>query len=75
MKEKIIQRGAEAILIQRGNELIKRRVKKGYRLAELDEKLRKSRTKKEAKLLEKSSKLIPVPKIKKISERETEIDM
>ena len=61
--EKIIGRGAEAILIQQDSKLIKRRIAKGYRLIELDEKLRRQRTKREARLLEKASKLIPVPKI------------
>ncbi len=63
MTDKILGRGAEAILIQEGNNLVKDRIKKGYRLAVLDEKLRKQRTKKEAKLLEKASFLINVPKI------------
>jgi Kae1-associated kinase Bud32 len=72
---KVIQRGAEAILIQRGNELIKRRVKKGYRLNELDEKLRKRRTKSEAKLIEKAGKIIPAPRVIAVREKETEIDM
>lgn len=75
MAEKIIQRGAEAILIQRGEELIKRRVKKGYRLVELDEKLRKRRTKSEAKLIEKAGKIISTPKVISVREKETEIDM
>jgi len=75
MKEKIIQQGAEAILIHKNNLLIKRRTKKSYRLPEIDEKIRKQRTKKEAKLLEKAEKLIPVPKIKKIDEKTKEIDM
>jgi len=75
MEEKIIQQGAEAILIQKNNILIKRRIKKSYRLTELDEKIRKQRTKKESKLLEKASKLIPIPKILKIDEKTKEIDM
>lgn len=63
--EKIIGMGAEAILIHKDGKLIKKRTKKGYRIEILDEKLRKQRTKKESKLLEKASKLIPVPKILK----------
>ena len=61
--EKLIGTGAEAVLIQEGNKLIKKRIKKSYRIKELDEKLRKQRTKKELKLLEKASKLIQVPKL------------
>jgi len=63
MKQKIIQQGAEAKIILKDNQIIKDRIKKSYRLKELDEKIRKRRTKKEAKLLEKSSKIIFVPKI------------
>mgnify|MGYP001612204734 CR=1 FL=1 len=73
--EKIIGRGAEAILIQKDKILTKRRVKKSYRIQVLDEKLRKSRTKKEGKLIEKAGKLIPVPKIIKTSEQSKEIEM
>jgi len=61
--QKIIGRGAEALLMQKGSNLVKDRIKKGYRLQVLDEKLRKSRTKKEAKLLEKACFLISVPKV------------
>ena len=75
MKQKIIQQGAEAILIQKNKKLIKRRVKKSYRFPVLDEKIRKQRTKREAKLLEKASKLIPIPKIIKVSDKTKEIDM
>ena len=73
--EKIIGTGAEAVLIQKDGKLIKKRVKKGYRIEIIDERLRKSRTKKESKLLEKSSKLIPVPKVIKTDEKQKEIDM
>ncbi|MEM7813355.1 MAG: KEOPS complex kinase/ATPase Bud32 [Candidatus Aenigmatarchaeota archaeon] len=50
MKAKIAQ-GAEAILIREDGLLLKERVKKGYRLARLDELLRKRRTAHEAELL------------------------
>lgn len=75
MKETIIGRGAEAILVQKGEELIKRRIPKTYRINVIDEKLRKQRTRKEAKLLEKAAKLIPTPKILKSSDKNMEIDM
>jgi len=74
MASNIIAQGAEAILIHEDGRLIKKRVKKGYRLPILDDKLRKQRTKKEAKLLAKAAKLIPVPKIIKTDEKQ-EIDM
>ena len=63
MSQDIVARGAEAVLIKKDDFLVKERVKKGYRLLELDFKIRKSRTKKEAKLLEKASKIIKVPKV------------
>ena len=66
-KSKIIQQGAEANIIlsenpRRKSFIIKDRVKKGYRLPELDIKIREKRTKSEAKLLEKASKIINCPK-------------
>jgi len=63
--EEIIQRGAEAILIRKGNEVLKKRVVKGYRLEELDTLIRRRRTRREGKLLEKAGKLIAVPKVSK----------
>jgi Kae1-associated kinase Bud32 len=63
MKFNIIDRGAEAVLIQENDLLVKDRIKKGYRLPILDEKLRKQRTRSEAKLLQKANLLIPVPKV------------
>lgn len=61
MTQKILFRGAEAILTQQNSHLTKNRIKKSYRLPFLDDKLRKSRTKREAKLLSKLSKIIQVP--------------
>ena len=75
MQEKIIQQGAEAIIIKRGNDIIKRRIPKTYRLPILDEKLRKQRTKKEARLLQKASAIIPIPKIIKVDEKNKEMEM
>lgn len=62
MKE-IISQGAEAIIYREENKVIKERIPKGYRIKELDEKIRKSRTKRERKILEKASKIIDVPKV------------
>ncbi len=82
MKEKIIGRGAEALLIKKGNSLLKRRIKKGYRHEHLDLFLRTSRTRHEAKILRKSASIIAVPRVKAINgmarkrfEPETEIEM
>ncbi len=59
---KIIQQGAEAKIILDKSFVIKDRIKKSYRIPELDEKIRKRRTKSERKLLEKASKIIKSPK-------------
>src|SRR3989339_1426293 len=75
MASKIIAQGAEAILTRKGNQIIKKRLKKGYRLPIIDNRIRKQRTKKEARLLEKASKLIPIPKIIKLDENSREITL
>lgn len=73
MKQEIVSQGAEAIIYQKGNEIIKQRIKKSYRHSEIDEKLRKLRTRSEAKSLEKLRKVIPVPKLTKVDEANKEI--
>ena len=56
--KKILQQGAEAIIYLDGKNVIKDRIKKSYRNAILDERIRKQRTRSESKLLEKASKII-----------------
>lgn len=68
IKNKTIQ-GAEA-LITINNNLIKNRIKKSYRIPFLDEKIRKSRTRAEAKIINKLYSIIPVPKIIKTDEKQ-----
>ncbi|MDP2925583.1 MAG: RIO1 family regulatory kinase/ATPase [Nanoarchaeota archaeon] len=75
MKPQILAQGAEAVIslvkqssgggrgLEGGQIIIKNRIKKSYRIKEIDEKLRKSRTKSEAKIINKLSQVIPVPKI------------
>ncbi len=75
MKMQIISQGAEAIIEKSGNIIIKKRSQKSYRLKELDEKIRKLRTRAEAKILERASKVVPVPEILKVSENSKEISM
>jgi len=75
MKQQIIAQAAEAIILREGNKIIKRRIKKGYRIPEIDEKLRKLRTRGEARLLEKASNLITVPKVLKADEKIKEIEL
>jgi len=83
MTSKTLYQGAEAIItlkrvggrgVAEGKEFIeKHRIKKSYRLPELDNKIRKSRTKKEAKLLEKALTIINVPKILKVDNEKNTI--
>jgi|TARA_Y100000310_G_C20702899_1_gene831651 Kae1-associated kinase Bud32 len=75
MNQKILFQGAEALILLDKNIITKKRVKKSYRIPELDEKMRKLRTRSETKLLEKASKVILVPKIIKMNEKDKEIFM
>ena len=52
--QKIIAQGAEAIITKDKNTIIKNRIKKSYRIPVLDERIRKSRTKAEAKIIKKA---------------------
>ena len=54
--------------------VIKDRISKGYRISEIDEKLRKSRTKSEAKIIEKANNFIPVPRILKTDKFQIEME-
>ena len=75
MKQKILQQGAEAIIFLNKNQVTKKRIKKSYRIQELDDKIRKLRTRSEGKLLNKASTIISIPKIKKVDEKSKEIEM
>ncbi|MBI2498956.1 Kae1-associated serine/threonine protein kinase [Candidatus Woesearchaeota archaeon] len=68
----LVQIGAEAVLTKEDNKLIKYRVSKGYRLKEIDEKLRKFRTRRESKILEKLSF---VPKVFSSDDKDMKIIM
>jgi len=73
---KIIKRGAEAVLYLDDSHLVKERIKKNYRLAEIDEKLRKQRTRKEAKLLNEAKRVgVETPKIFSVDENGFKITM
>jgi tRNA A-37 threonylcarbamoyl transferase component Bud32 len=63
MTNKLIQQGAEAkiFLNEKENLVIKDRISKSYRIKEIDDKIRKSRTKSEEKILQKASKIINSP--------------
>ncbi len=73
--QKILQQGAEAIILKKDDKVIKRRTKKSYRIKELDDKIRKRRTKSETKLLHKASKVIDVPRVIEVDEEAKEIVM
>jgi len=51
--KKLIAQGAESKIFLNKSTIIKNRFKKKYRIKEIDDRLRKSRTKREAKVLEK----------------------
>ncbi len=71
----IISQGAEAILRKENNQLIKERISKNYRINDLDEKIRKLRTRSESKLLEKAYSIIKVPKLIDSNDKEMKIIM
>jgi Kae1-associated kinase Bud32 len=59
MKE--IARGAESVIYEDNNTIVKDRLKKSYRLREIDDELRKQRTRREANLLQKVT--VPHPRL------------
>ncbi len=64
---KLIDKGAEANLYLDKDTIIKERIKKAYRVRELDETLRKSRTKREARLISFARRAgVPTPVIRDI---------
>ena len=61
---KLIAQGAESKLFLDKNKVIKDRFRKTYRIKEIDDRLRKFRTKREAKVLDKLQKIkFPCPKV------------
>jgi TP53 regulating kinase-like protein len=72
----IIKRGAEAILYLQDENLVKERIKKSYRLPQIDIELRKNRTKKEAKLISEARRCgISTPRIISVDEKNNKILM
>ncbi|MFH1275580.1 MAG: KEOPS complex kinase/ATPase Bud32 [Candidatus Woesearchaeota archaeon] len=71
-----IAQGAEAILYRDNNTVIKERFNKKYRLAHLDESLRKFRTRREAKILGRLEELnFPAPHLIDFSDKRMSITM
>ena len=60
---KLIAEGAEAKIYLENDLIIKERIPKDYRIKTIDDSLRKSRTRKELKILDKASNIINVPKL------------
>jgi Kae1-associated kinase Bud32 len=76
----VIYRGAEAVLyldeLDGQKVLVKERIKKNYRIPQIDEKLRKIRTRKEVKLLTEARKCgVLTPKILHVDESKHKIIM
>lgn len=70
-----IGEGAEAIIFRERAIVTKERIKKGYRLPEIDDRLRKLRTRKEARILEKVEKYGFAPRMLKLDEEKRSIQM
>ncbi len=74
---KILGQGAEAtIYLTQNNEVIKERTSKSYRLPQIDSKLRKQRTRREAKVIQKMQAAnIAGPKFKSADDKKMTITM
>ena len=71
---KIIKQGAEAIIKLKKNRIIKERIKKNYRINEIDKKLRKFRTRREGNILKKAV-FINVPIVYDVDDEKMIIEM
>ena len=70
-----IAHAAEAIIYKQDNKIIKDRIKKDYRISEIDKNLRKSRTQLESKIMLKALRnKINVPKIKDYKDNKIEME-
>lgn len=71
----MLGRGAEAVILRQGQQVIKERLKKGYRHSEIDQQLRRERTDLELKLLEKARRAgVNVPGAERQSDYELTLD-
>ncbi len=71
-----IAQGAEAVLSEDNGNIIKERLPKKYRLPQIDETLRKFRTRREAKMLQKLEELnFPAPRLRDFSEQRRSLVM
>ena len=72
---RLLKQGAEAKIFFENNNIIKERISKSYRIKDIDLKLRLYRTRSEAKILNKCSAIINVPKIIDVDEKNMKIKM
>jgi len=76
MKPKLLKLGAEARLTVKGKVLTKKRIKKGYRLKQIDEPLRLKRTTREANLMQRAKRAkVNVPNILTVDKKSASIEM
>jgi Kae1-associated kinase Bud32 len=72
----ILGQGAEAILRKEGELVVKDRIAKEYRLPAIDASLRRSRTRREARILDKLQKLnFPAPRVSSVDEENMHVVM
>ncbi|UCD04032.1 MAG: Kae1-associated serine/threonine protein kinase [Candidatus Woesearchaeota archaeon] len=73
--KKLIAQGAEAKIYHSDDTILKDRIKKNYRIAKIDDKLRKTRTKAEARLLERVRRAgLKAPKVLEIKDNQLVIE-
>jgi Kae1-associated kinase Bud32 len=72
---KLIAQGAEAKIFKKKDSILKDRIKKSYRLPQIDQRLRKSRTRSEAKILRKASGIINVPKVIRVDDKKMNLEI
>lgn len=71
----IIASGAEAVVALEGKTIIKTRIQKRYRLKEIDESIRRERTKTEAKLISEARRCgVPTPIIRDVTDFEIRME-
>ena len=71
----LIAQGAEAKIFKKKDSVVKERIKKSYRLPQIDIKLRKFRTRSEAKILRKAGQIINVPKVLRVDDKKMTLEI
>ena len=74
MSSEILGMGAEAVVMKVGGVVVKRRIEKRYRHRELDERIRRERTKKEARIMKKAKKVVNVPEVLEVGDFEIKME-